>query len=163
MKSETKNCQNCKKDFTIEPDDFSFYEKIKVPPPTFCPLCRAQRRFSFRNERVLYKKKSDFSGEEIFSMFSLESGIKIYEREIWMSDKWDPMDYGVDYDFSKPFFAQFFELLKNVPLKNLNVQNGVGSPYVNNATDPKNSYLVFNTSNPEDCMYGHAINFCKLC
>ena len=31
MKSETRNCQNCKKDFVIEPDDFSFYEKIKVP------------------------------------------------------------------------------------------------------------------------------------
>lgn len=29
MNSETKNCQNCKSDFIIEPDDFSFYEKIK--------------------------------------------------------------------------------------------------------------------------------------
>jgi len=43
-KNETKNCQNCKKDFTIEQDDFSFYEKIKVPPPTFCPECRYKRR-----------------------------------------------------------------------------------------------------------------------
>jgi hypothetical protein len=34
-------CQNCKKDFTIELDDFRFYEKIKVPPPTFCPEYRA--------------------------------------------------------------------------------------------------------------------------
>jgi hypothetical protein len=32
---ETKICQNCKKNFIIEPDDFGFYEKIKVPPPTF--------------------------------------------------------------------------------------------------------------------------------
>ena len=36
-KSETKTCQNCKNDFIIEPDDFSFYEKMKVPAPTFCP------------------------------------------------------------------------------------------------------------------------------
>jgi len=36
MDTETKQCQNCKKDFTIEPDDFAFYEKIKVPTPTFC-------------------------------------------------------------------------------------------------------------------------------
>ena len=43
MNSEIRQCQNCKQDFTIEPDDFGFYEKIKVPPPTFCPLCRAQR------------------------------------------------------------------------------------------------------------------------
>ncbi len=27
MKSETKNCRSCKKDFVIEPDDFGFYER----------------------------------------------------------------------------------------------------------------------------------------
>lgn len=42
--SENKICQNCKNDFVIEPDDFSFYEKIKVPPPTFCPDCRFKNR-----------------------------------------------------------------------------------------------------------------------
>jgi hypothetical protein len=35
MQSETKNCQNCQKEFTIEPDDFGFYEKIKVPERKF--------------------------------------------------------------------------------------------------------------------------------
>ena len=32
-----KICQNCKQNFTIEPEDFTFYDKIKVPSPTFCP------------------------------------------------------------------------------------------------------------------------------
>ena len=32
MKQETTSCQNCKNQFTIEPDDFQFYEKIKFPP-----------------------------------------------------------------------------------------------------------------------------------
>ena len=31
--SETKVCQNCHNEFTIEPDDFTFYEKMKVPAP----------------------------------------------------------------------------------------------------------------------------------
>lgn len=74
---------------------------------------------------MLYKRKSDFTGNEIFTSMSPESGIKVYEKDIWLSDKWDPLDYGIDYDFSKPFFTQFLELMKNVPLKNLNVQNGV--------------------------------------
>ncbi len=163
MKSESKICQNCKKDFVIEQEDFNFYEKMKVPAPTFCPECRMKRRFVWRNERMLYKRKSDFTGNEIFTNMSPESGIKVYEKDIWMSDKWDPLDYGVDYDFSKSFFTQFAELMKRVPLKNLNVQNGTNSPYVHNVTDPHNSYLVFNASNPEYCMYGHAINFCKWC
>jgi hypothetical protein len=34
--SKTVECQNCRKQFTIESDDFAFYEKIKVPPPTWC-------------------------------------------------------------------------------------------------------------------------------
>jgi hypothetical protein len=160
---ETKNCQKCKKDFVIESEDLNFYEKMKVPSPTFCYLCRAQRRFAFRNERVLYKKKSDFTGEEIFTMFSPQSGIKIYEREIWLSDKWNPMDYGQDYDFSKPFFTQFFELVKKVPFKNMNIVNGVSSPYTFNITDPKNCYLVFNASYVEDCMYSHGMGNCKWC
>src|ERR1700690_4245844 len=157
MCNETRQCQNCKKDFVIETEDFNFYEKIKVPPPTFCHLCRAQRRFAFRNERALYKRKSDFTGEEIFTMFSPESEIKVYEREIWLSDKWDPMDYGVDYDFSKSFFEQFFELVKKVPLKALNQVGGIDSPYTNNITDPKNCYLVFNAGYNEDCFYSHGI------
>ena len=32
MNSETKTCQNCKQSFIIEPEDFEFYEKMKVPP-----------------------------------------------------------------------------------------------------------------------------------
>ena len=163
MISEVRNCQNCKQNFTIDSEDFNFYEKIKVPSPTFCPECRMKRRFIYRNERMLYKRKSDFSGEEIIAMYSPESGIKVYEREIWLSDKWNPLSYGVEYDFSKPFFTQFLELLKRVPLKNLNIINGVSSPYVNNAGDPKNSYLVFNGSHYEDCIYGNGVNLCKTC
>ena len=57
MQNETRQCQNCKSNFTIEPDDFGFYEKIKVPPPTFCPDCRFQRRMAWRNDWHLFKKK----------------------------------------------------------------------------------------------------------
>ena len=70
---------------------------------------------AFRNERILYKVKSDFTGKEIFSMFSPTSGIKIYENDIWLSDAWDPISYGQEYDFSRPFFSQLFDLLKKVP------------------------------------------------
>ena len=30
MNAETRNCQNCKNDFQIEPGDFDFYAKIGV-------------------------------------------------------------------------------------------------------------------------------------
>ncbi|MBI4253199.1 hypothetical protein HY623_03435 [Candidatus Uhrbacteria bacterium] len=39
MNSEQRICQNCKQSFIIESEDFMFYEKMKVPPPTWCPEC----------------------------------------------------------------------------------------------------------------------------
>ena len=36
----TGECQNCKTKFEITADDMRFYERIKVPPPTWCPECR---------------------------------------------------------------------------------------------------------------------------
>ena len=160
---ETRNCQNCKQNFTIEADDFSFYEKMKVPPPTFCSLCRAQRRFTFRNERGLYKRKCDFSGKDIFSMYAPDSPVKVYDRDVWLSDVWDAMDYGREIDWSRPFLTQLYELMLEVPFKSKNVIHGTNSDYSNNATDPKNCYLVFNTTYPEDCMYSNGINYCRDC
>ncbi len=162
-KSENKICQNCKQDFTIEPEDFNFYEKIKVPPPTFCPLCRAQRRFTFRNERKLFKVKNSFTGEEIFSTFPKESGKKIITREEWNGDSWDAMEYEQEYDFSKNFFEQLMELNKKVPMYGFNVARMINSPYSFNAQGMKNCYLIVNSSFSEDCIYGNSVNHSKDC
>jgi len=159
MEKETKQCQNCKNDFIIEPQDFEFYGRIKVPAPTFCPECRLQRRLMFRNEHFLYKVKSDFSGEEIFSMHPKEGGLKIYENSAWYSDKWDALDYGKDYDFSKPFFIQLNELLRSVPIFALSVIRGVNSDYSNNFDGYKNCYLCFNGNYCEDCMYSVTLSY----
>ena len=91
-------CQNCGQEFQIDKEDLSFYEKMAVPPPTFCWLCRAQRRMAFRNERTLYKRKSDFSNKDIFSMYAPDSGYKVYEKEVWLTDQWDPLQYGQEYE-----------------------------------------------------------------
>jgi len=163
MGSENRQCQNCKKEFTIDTEDFNFYKKIDVPPPTFCPLCRTQRRWAFRNERGLYKRKCDYSGKEIFSMYAPDSPVKVYERDIWLSDVWEALDYGRDVDWSKSFLTQIYELMLEVPFKSNNVIRGVNSPYANNATDPRNSYLTFNTNHAEDCMYSNGIDFSKDC
>ena len=104
MNRETKQCQNCKKEFWIEPEDFKFYDKISVPPPTWCPECRMVRRMTWRNERVLYHRKSQATGKDIISMFAPDKPINVYEHDYWWSDKWDSLASGKEYDFSKPFF-----------------------------------------------------------
>ena len=161
MGPENRRCQNCKQDFTIEPDDFLFYERMKVPAPTFCSSCRFQRRAAFRNERKLFKVKNAFTGKEIFSLWPTEGGKKVISQEEWYGDGWDPMDYGVDCDFSKPFLQQIKDLYDKVPIFNLNVEFMVNSPYSGNATALKNCYLCFNSNYSEDCIYGNAIDYCK--
>jgi hypothetical protein len=163
MKDETRNCQNCKNDFTVEAEDFSFYEKMKVPAPTFCAMCRAQRRFAFRNERKLFKVKDTFTGEDLFSTYPEGNGKKIIARDTWYGDSWDAMEYGRGYDFSRPFFEQFFELEKEIPVYNLNCKQMINSPYSGNATALKNCYLCFNSNSSEDCMYGNGVQFSKEC
>ena len=151
--AENKTCQNCKQEFRIEPEDFLFYQKIEVPPPTFCPECRMIRRFAFRNERFLFRRKDDVSGKEIFSEIPPQTGAKIYEHDYWWSDKWDPMAYGRKYDFSRSFFEQFYELMYSVPWPSRNAFNLINSDYANNAGNLKNCYLCFDSGSSQDCAY----------
>jgi hypothetical protein len=153
MPPETKTCQNCQNSFIIEPEDFLFYEKIKVPPPTFCPECRLIRRMTWRNERSLFKRNCDKTGKEIITMFHPDAPVVVYDRDVWWSDGWDPTDYGQEYDFSKPFFEQYRELLEKVPLVNLANENCVGSPYGNNNADCKDCYLTYASFNNERVDY----------
>src|SRR3989338_821711 len=143
MKSETKICQNCKKDFIIEPDDFGFYEKMQVPPPTFCPDCRFQRRLLFRNNRVFYKTECILCGKTMISLYSKDKNYNIYCYDCWFSDKWDVMRYGCDYDFAIPFFVQFQSLQKAVPRASLYRDNFISSDYCNYGMDFKECYLLF--------------------
>src|SRR3989338_9027907 len=158
MQSATKTCQNCKAPFTIDPEDFNFYEKIKVPPPTWCWKCRLQRRLMFRNERTLYKRICDLCKKDMLAMYSPEGPHTVYCRDCWFSDAWDPMAYGIEYDFSKPFFQQFKEMLLKVPRMNLYSRNSTNAQYANSAVESKNVYLAYSIVHAEDVAYSKNID-----
>ena len=111
-----------------------------------------QRRWTWRNEWKLFRKK-DIHGKEIFSMLHEDSPVKILETAEWYSDSWDPMEYGKDYDFSRPFFEQFKELLHQVPVMSRSLISPVRSDFCNNATEPKECYLSFALSYVENSAY----------
>ena len=161
--NETKTCQNCKTDFIIEIDDFAFYDKIKVPPPTFCPECRMMRRFVYRNERKLFKVKDYFSEKIIFSLYPEEANRKVVTQDEWFSDSWTADDYARDFDFSRDFFTQLFELDKDIPIYALNVKMMSNSDYCGNASALKNCYLLFNSSHTENSLYGSSVDNCRDC
>lgn len=149
-----KNCQNCKLDFTIPQEDLDFYQKIHVPEPTFCSDCRMIRRLSFRNERRLFRRKDAHTGEDSFSGFPAEANLKSFENEYWHSDAWDPMDYGMDYDYSKNFFEQFSSLFSQVPLPAKSSAGFmINSDYCNEAGRLRNAYLCFDSDFVDNSAY----------
>ena len=91
MAPENKNCQNCKASFTIEPDEFAFYQKIDVPPPTWCPECRNMRRMACREDHTLYRGTCKLCGKSIITIHSPDGPFTVYCRECYVSDEWDPM------------------------------------------------------------------------
>jgi hypothetical protein len=145
---EMKICRQCTTEFPITDKDMEFYSKVSpsfpldkggqgdlisegkikiewdtvhylIPPPTLCPDCRQQRRLSFRNERNLYKRKCGATGRDIVSIYSPDKPFIVYHQDYWWSDKWDPMSYGKEFDFSRSAFEQMGDMYQDIPKVNL--------------------------------------------
>ncbi len=158
MNTETKQCQNCKNEFVIEPDDFNFYKKIDVLLPTWCPECRSLRRLTWRNERAFYRRMCDLCEKSIISNLDPSTGRKVYCNECWWSDKWDTMEYGRDYDFSRSFFEQFNELASKVPWVNLWGFSNTNADYANYIAYSKNVYLSSSILSSENIYYSYSVD-----
>jgi ERCC4-type nuclease len=63
------------------------------------------------------------------------------------------MYYSKDFDFNKNFFEQFLDLSQKVPKQALIVQEQENSNYLNFAYKIKNCYLIFASSEDENCYY----------
>ncbi|HCW32177.1 MAG: hypothetical protein UT55_C0008G0016 [Candidatus Peregrinibacteria bacterium GW2011_GWE2_39_6] len=171
----TQLCRLSGKTFLINEEDQAYYQKIDVSLPTLCPAERQRRRLTFRNERNLYSRKCDLTGQQIISNYSPTKTFKVYDKDVWWSNQWDPFSYGRSYDFSKSFFEQFRELQKIVPRINLYSKGGENIAYTNHATYNKNCYMLFNATHCEDVHYStnyiissrdcidcYSINHCEL-
>ena len=152
---ETKSCQNCKKDFTIETEDFNFYEKINVPPPTFCPHCRMIRRMSFGNLFKLYKRACDRCGQSVVCLYPPDKKCRMYCQPCWWKDDWDGTEYGMDYDPARPFFEQLIELRERSPFQSLEslYPSLVNTKYTNNASYQRNCFMTIYADFDEHCAY----------
>jgi hypothetical protein len=155
--NETRNCQNCKQSFTIEPDDFSFYEKMSVPPPLRCPDCRQKRRLLFRNFKTLYKRPSDKSGKSVISMYSEKAPFPVWSRDEWWTDDWDARGFGRNVDFNRPILDQIWELWQKVPRAAVLHTQTENCTYSNAVSKSRNCYLVFGCVETENAGYGHIV------
>jgi hypothetical protein len=160
---EQKLCRISWQEFFVTDKDLEFYDKISpifagekysIPSPTISPEERQKRRLVFRNERKFYHRKCDKTGNQIISIYSPEKPYIVYDQNIWRSDDWSPLDYGIDFDFSRQFFPQFGELFQRTPKMNLFHQaQNENSEYSHLSSYNKNCYLLTAWNENEDCYY----------
>ena len=167
------NCIQCQSPFEWTEADKALLNKMtpvfgdkeyRLPDPKLCFQCRLQRRLAFYNSRAIYKRTCNLTQKTIASVYSPDKPHTVYNKEDWYGDKWDPLSFGMEYDFNRSFFEQFQELMQRVPALSLaqlgNVQN---SEFTNDNLKLKNCYLVFDGEQAEDCYHGHSFVNIRSC
>lgn len=150
-----QTCKNCRQNFEITEEDGAFLKKFEVPAPTRCPDCRNQRRLVFRNDRNFYRCECDLCHKAIVSIFSSEKPFPVYCKECYLSDQFDPLAYGVDFDFSRPFFEQFAEMRAQVPRIMTFQTQSENSDYTVHSGKNKNCYMGSSLVECENAYYCH--------
>ncbi|MDP3976264.1 MAG: hypothetical protein Q8P95_05110, partial [bacterium] len=160
-------CKNCSKTFDVGEREREFLQRMDLPcPPSHCPPCRRQRRLAFRNERRLYYRQCDESGKKMISLYPQEGKKKIttFDQKVWWDEtRWDPLKYGRDFDFNRPFFEQFAELKKGVPRPSLHNTNEENAQYGNHCVGNKDCYLNVGSDLCESCYYTYWAIRCRNC
>jgi len=155
-------CKQCKSSFEVTAWNHHILDPLGVPEPTLCPQCRSVRRMTYRNDRTFYHAKSAMSGKQMISMYPPGTPYTVYLQAEWYDrNKWDPLKYGREFDFSRPFFPQFHELQLAVPRMNLDIINCENSDYCNFCGDDKNCYLDIAGEGNEDCYYNLFVKYSK--
>lgn len=108
------------------------------------------------NERKLYRNTCGLTGKPIISLYRPDSPYKNYSLPAWHSDAWDARSFGRAFDFNRPFFDQWNELMRDVPhmaLLNPNFASLENAEYNNLLESGKNAYLNFSGAVIEDSHY----------
>lgn len=148
-------CKITGEEFLLSEWEQEFLKKIDMPIPTLCPDERQKKRLVQRNERSLYKRICDLCKKTMIAMYPESAPFPVYCSDCWWGDEWDPMQYGMDFDFSRPFFEQFQELYMQCPRVGVLTRNSENSEYTNCEEHAKNCYLTFGGGYSQDCMYCH--------
>lgn len=117
----------------------------------------------WRNERTFYSGKCASCGSVMVSLFSPNSPLKIWCNKCWWSDKFNAVDYGRDFDFTRPFFDQFWELMNSTPIGQCFIANSENSEYSNYAVGNKNCYMASASDYNQDSFYTDNSNYNRDC
>lgn len=123
----------------------------------FCPQCREMRRLAVRNERTLFKRKCHQTEREIWSTYHSSSPFKVFDKDVWWGDSWDGLNFGKAFDFTRPFFQQYYDLMLDVPRPSLVQAKNQNSDFTNDSNNNNDCYFIFTSDDNVNCHYGSYI------
>ncbi len=152
---QNKICEHCGKDFSITEEELGLYKKVGIELPVLCFFCRIKLHLSFWMFGKFRKGKSDLSGESLITVLPEKNRYPIYTLHEWHSDKWDAMNYGIDYDPDLPFFKQLQDLQEKVPHPHQNGSKNTNCDWCDDVWNSKNCYLSRSMLTCEDLLYSY--------
>lgn len=117
------------------------------------PLLRHLQRGLFQGVLKLYRRKSALSGTPLLCMYPPEKPYPVYSVDEWWSEKWDAADYQREFNFNRPFFAQFAELYTAVPKLAVYNEHAENCLYSVGTSKSKNCYYSFRVYGSRDIYY----------
>jgi len=152
---QNRVCSGCKNEFEIDSGDFPLYEKIGLLLPEKCFECRIKQYLAFFIFGKFRKSVSDLSGESLITVIPENSRYPIYKSHEWWGDSWDAMNFGQDYDPSRPFFDQLKELQEKVPRPHQVGKNNTNCDWCDDTWNCKDCYLSRSQDDCENISYSY--------
>lgn len=152
-------CKITGKEFVISDQEEAFCEEHRIPLPTVCQIERLRQTCAMLSSVHLYPTTCALTHKPILTFIPPHKNLVVYDIDAWMSDDWDALEYGRDFDFSRPFFEQMLELAKQAPWPSLECIRSTmeNSDYTNGVLNVKNCYLAFGILNGEDVLFSRTV------
>ena len=156
-------CKQCKSSFEFMKADKKVHKKMNVPPPKLCPDCRQQRRIAFRNDSNYYRNTCHLCKKPVVSIYSPDKPLKILCPDCFWGDKWDPLEYGQDFDFNRTFFEQYAEMRAKIPRLAIFNTQSENSEFTVHSSKNRNCYMGSSLVDSEDVHYSDWAFNCRDC
>ncbi len=82
---EALHCEKCGKQYRTTSQELKFYERMKLPVPHACYLCRHKERFLLRNPLFLHDRKCDHCGMQIQSTYPAGCKEQVYCEKCYLA------------------------------------------------------------------------------
>lgn len=148
-------CKISEENFEISDLEKSLREKLAVAPePTMKPEYRIRHLGAFWQHWHLHSRVCDKTGKNIISPLRPDCRYPVWHKKEWVKHAQPP---GAEFDFSKPFFKQAWELFQQCPIPHNLGTHSENCEYTDDWWSSKNCYLSHCGYQCEDLKYCYRV------